>query len=141
MQRFKRKRIRHTAPLQLVRIPPEYGWRVWPLCHAFIEAACEGAEWTAPELAEAVVNDQMQLWFVSNEQTTAASVVTRIAGEVCFIVACGGNGMANWLGLLDELEAWAKQQGCSIMRLIGRKGWKRKLNDYRETRVVLDKRL
>jgi hypothetical protein len=43
------------------------------------------------------------------------------------------------LGYLDELERYATAQGCNGMRIYGRKGWARKLPDYKMTHVLLEK--
>ena len=60
--------------------------------------------------------------------------------SVCRIWLAGGD--------LDELmEAeksickWAEELGCTGMEIIGRKGWSRKLTDYKEASVVLVKEI
>jgi hypothetical protein len=61
--------------------------------------------------------------------------------KVCVIVACGGRALRRWLPLLDRIEAYARAERCSAVRIIGRKGWIRILTAYRPRRVVLEKEL
>lgn len=92
-----------------------------------------------------VISGRALLWIGWDGSEIVAAVVTQInetdADKVCVIVACGGFGMRDWLPLLDRLEAYARDDGCGLMRIFGRKGWARVLKDYRPTRVIMDKRL
>jgi hypothetical protein len=45
------------------------------------------------------------------------------------------------LPLLQKLEAFAKAEGCAVMRIFGRKGWHRVLDGYHVEHVVLEKEL
>jgi hypothetical protein len=77
--------------------------------------------------------------------------------KVCVIVACGapsrlrGSGslhpsspaadMRRWIGLIEKIEEFARAEGCSATRIMGRKGWARVLAFYRTKRIVLEKDL
>jgi hypothetical protein len=66
--------------------------------------------------------------------------------KVCEIIACGGKGMRSprgqgWLHLIEKIEDYARAEGCSTVRVVGRKGWKRMLTDYRARRVILEKEI
>jgi hypothetical protein len=86
-----------------------------------------------------------QLWLVWNGTAIEAVVVTQlttISGKkFCVIVACNGHGMKRWLHLISGLEQFAKDEGCHAMRIIGRRGWERALENYRVKQVILDKEL
>jgi hypothetical protein len=88
---------------------------------------------------------QALLWLVWNAPFIKAAAVTQLArserSKVCMIVACGGEGMTLWLPLIEKIEAYARDEGCDAVRILGRKGWMRVLKDYRAPRVVLEKRL
>ena len=128
----------------LVLIPPEHVAKVWKLGAEFIEAATREAEQSPELLKQLCEENKAQLWFAWSDCCEAAAV-TEIAttpqGVKCVITALGGRNSSRWFGYLDELEAWAKRQGCNGMRIYGRKGWARKLRDYRVTRLILDKEL
>jgi hypothetical protein len=62
----------------------------------------------------------------------------------------GRKEMRCWLagGNLREIQAyeptlcrWAKEEGCHVMAIVGRRGWGKSLDGYNETAVVLTKEL
>jgi hypothetical protein len=61
--------------------------------------------------------------------------------KVCVVVACGGAERTRWIALLDGIEAYAREAGCSATRIMGRKGWVRVLPAYQVKRIVLEKDL
>lgn len=148
-RRLKRQRQREAADkpivgIELVQIPQTDVAEIWPLAERFISAAARYGEYSADELRTEAEGGTAQLWLAWSDHCEAAAI-TRIIptplGNVCVIVALGGTNMPRWFGLLDQLEAGAKNIGCSMMRVFGRLGWERKLTDYKLARVILDKRL
>lgn len=85
------------------------------------------------------------MWLIWDGEKIAGAVITEITdtmkGRVCVIVALGGKDRNRWMHLLSEIEEYALLEGCKSVRLYGRKGWKRVLRDYRETRVILEKEI
>ena len=63
------------------------------------------------------------------------------AGKICVITACAGHNMSRWLPLISGIENYARDEGCSCVRIFGRKGWLRVLEGYRAKHIVLDKAL
>jgi hypothetical protein len=83
--------------------------------------------------------------------------------KVCVIVACGAPSgrspasgrlrpssraaasraldMRRWIGLIEKIEEFARAEGCSATRIMGRKGWARVLTSYQTKRIVLEKDL
>jgi len=58
--------------------------------------------------------------------------------------------MRCWLagGNLDEIKEyepslckWARDEGCNVMAIVGRRGWLKSLDGYRETATVMTKAL
>jgi hypothetical protein len=43
--------------------------------------------------------------------------------------------------LFERIEQYAKDEGCSAIRLYGRKGWERVLDGYKVEHVILEKAL
>jgi hypothetical protein len=152
MSRHRRRRLKRSKRITpapkpvttLVAIPPEHVIEVWPLVQEFIEAGCKDCESSAEDLRDEAQQGTTQLWLAWADCCEAAAI-TRLVftpqGVICLLISCGGKGMDRWLGLLDEIELYAKAQGCVAMRIIGRLGWLRKLHDYDLTRIILDKRL
>ncbi len=96
------------------------------------------------ELEKQVFDGSSLLW-AAWEDVIHAVCVTQIqeteAGRICVIQACGGRGSSSWLFLLDEIEKYARDSGCICIRLFGRRGWTRKLPDYKARKVILEKEL
>lgn len=86
-----------------------------------------------------------QLWLVWNGKSIEAVAVTQLTTigdrKFCVIVACSGHGVRRWVHHIAGLEKFAKVEGCQAMRIFGRKGWERILNNYRIKHVVIDKEL
>lgn len=90
----------------------------------------------------------MQLWLVYDEQNAnhpVAAVVTSIIDaprqKRCLIAYLGGDGIMNWIHFLEQIESWAKQQGCSLIDMQTRPGMEKILPGYERQAVVLRKRL
>ncbi|WP_316227484.1 hypothetical protein [Bradyrhizobium sp. SZCCHNR3110] len=83
------------------------------------------------------------LWLAWNGTTIEAAATTELAiangTKTCLIVACSGTNRDRWLHLIEPIEAYAKAEGCSKMRIIGRKAWERVLNGYRAQYAIMEK--
>ena len=75
------------------------------------------------------------------ESAAATILINSEIGRVCIITVCGGSDMKRWLPLIDEIEAYAKQEGCERVRINGRKGWLRVRDGYEENHIIIDKEL
>ena len=153
---------------QLVCIPPDKVTQVWPHVRGLILAAMKRGDLSSFRPVEAgVLRGDALLWLAMareehqgvdprrrgpcrerpgghGEQVAAAAVTVLQQTEwrkVCVIVACAGAEMYRWLRLLDGIETYAGAEGCSAIRLMGRKGWARVLPSYRTKRIILKKDL
>jgi hypothetical protein len=141
--RFRRD---DTEAIQCICIDPDYVSRVWPLVSHLIRAAMrKGRISEFADVETAVLAGAQLLWVAADRQAIWATAVTQLShanGEkFCTIVACGGRERARWLPLKAELEAFAKAEGCTAIRIHGRRGWAREFPDYRLTRILLEKEL
>lgn len=111
----------------------------WSRCERWISDALEYADGshTMDDVVQAVRSNKAQ-FFPLEKSAIITEIVDYPKRAVCRIWLAGGD--------LDELmEAeksiayWAKTQGCNGMEIVGRKGWSRKLKDYRQSAVVLMK--
>lgn len=89
---------------------------------------------------------EAQLWAYAERGKPRAVVATRIyemeRGRVCLIwVAVGKDALDVLLAMHDEIEAWASSIGCVALEIVGREGWTKKLDGYRKTAAVYEKRL
>ena len=109
----------------------------WARCSKYIEDALEyaGGSHTLQDVMLAVAEGKAQ-FFPLDKSAIVTEIVDYPQKAMCRIWLAGGD--------LDELidaevaiAAWAKTQGCDGMEIIGRRGWSRKLESYRESAVVL----
>jgi hypothetical protein len=130
---------------ELVCVDPARVAEFWPHVRPLIEAAMRRGDLDAFAPVEAAVLQGRALLWLAWSNKIEAAAITQIAQsewrKVVEIVACGGRDMSNWLPLIAGIEQYARAEGATAVRIVGRKGWARTLNDYREHRVVLEKEL
>lgn len=132
--------------LTLIEVPmievPDW----WERVRVFVDKMCStgGGTYNIASVLEGLLNQKMQLWLALRGDKIEAAGISEITtfplkkvGE--FTVA--GESMMEWKEFMPQIEAWARNRGCSSMRLIARKGWKKILKDYEETNIVLQKGL
>lgn len=132
--------------IDLVCIDPALVSQLWPhVSHLIRRAMQRGNMGLFGPVESDVLAGRALLWLAADGVDIRAAAVTQIehteTRKFCTIVACGGAHMRNWLHLIKGIEEFARAEGCDATRIIGRKGWQRMLNDYRATRVILQKEL
>ena len=100
----------------------------WPLVDHWILPLIEkDIRETEESVLSQLRESKMQLWVVHDDVIPMAAVVTQIdqvaCGKICTILYTGGKGMEHWLDLLDWIEDWAWQNGCTHIEGNGRLGW------------------
>jgi hypothetical protein len=143
-----RLEARSFLRMRIACVDPALVHRVWPLVSHLIRAAMQrGDIGSYRPVEEAVLAGRALVWLATDGQAIHAAAVTELHQtewrKVCEIVACGGNDRARWLHLIETIEDFARAEGCSATRIIGRKGWARVLasKHYRTKRIVLEKEL
>ena len=79
------------------------------------------------------------LWVgLDSEDEVKAAMVSRIYPRKTVFAVCflAGKDMKDWKHLLNDIEDWAVQNGCTELEIQGRKGWMREMKDYEFTDVV-----
>jgi hypothetical protein len=83
------------------------------------------------------------LWLAWDGQVILAAAVTRL--DICngaklgTIVACGGSDFKRFAELRSQLEQHFRQEGCTLARIYGRKGWLKHHPDYKVRAVLMEK--
>lgn len=136
--------MRSTA--SLVCVDPARIGDLWPHVAPLLRSAFMKTGFALfSDLERDVFNGSALVWLAWNGESIEAAAATALiptdAGLVCAVLACGGKDMARWLPLLDQIEQWAKIEGCVRSRIVGRKGWLKALPAYREKHVVIEKEL
>lgn len=133
---------------RLICVPPDRFGEFWPHLEPLIRKAHErfGSNDEREELEAALRQGKALAWIAwSPAQKIEAVLVTDLMKEdgvlICRLRALAGRKLQRWLRLLDEVEQFARREGCAAIRFIGRPGWSRMLRDYHVTHVQAQKRL
>jgi len=133
-----------SAP-QLVCVDPGRVDCFWPLVAPLLKAAITRTNLDRfSDIERDVLSGRSLLWLAWSDHVEAAAttILTETDAErICVLTACGGRDMKRWLPLLEIIEAYARAEGCSRLRIFGRKGWQRMLENYRVTNIILERSL
>ena len=134
------------STVELVCVDPNRVDEVWPHVSPLLKAACYRTKLNAFADIEAdILSGRSLLWMAWNGRTVESAAATILInseiGKVCIITVCGGSDMKRWLPLIDQIEAYAKREGCVRVRIYGRRGWLCVLDGYAERHVIMDKDL
>lgn len=142
------KRVFESGDFIIQMVAAEHVDSAWPPCHALIEASCRrgGAEFTAGQLRDDCKSGLRQLWTLRQVGKgivcAAVTSVMYFGGRKTMVwSALGGKNMAAWDHLDGIVNDTAKHYGCEAIRGYCRRGWKRKLNAYREIGVIMEREI
>lgn len=132
--------------MQLIAVPPALASQAWPKAREFVYAASKRVGLSDAEPIEAdVLAGRALLWLAADGLEVVGAGVTQIftqAGhKVCEIVSWGARDQARCAPLLNIIEEFARAEECTVVRLVGRKGWARHLKSYGLRAVILEKAL
>jgi hypothetical protein len=132
--------------VELICVAPDRVHEFWPHVSDLIHRAIRRTNLShSQDIDFDVLNGDGLLWIAWNGSAVEAAATTSLietdTEKVCVLTACGGENMRRWLSLLGEIEDYAKAEGCSRVRIFGRKGWVRVLERYRIRNVILEKEL
>ena len=135
-----------SASAELICIDPVRVAEFWPHVRGMVLSAIRRTGLGSSRDVEAsILSGGSLLWIAWNGTTIEAAASTKIVmtdgGKVCVLVACGGGDRRRWMPMLRKLEIYAKAEGCSCVRIFGRKGWARVLDSYAVKHVVLERSL
>ncbi|HVR65131.1 MAG TPA: hypothetical protein VMT98_00715 [Verrucomicrobiae bacterium] len=87
----------------------------------------------------------MQLWTVRADNCLIGLAVTELRNyprqRRCRYLLLAGDGFDRWQHLQQDIEDWARANGCMAMEMCGRRGWERKLRGWRATHVEMTKEI
>lgn len=143
------KTATHTPPTMLMGIPADVVPAFWQIVTPLLGRALEHADgrYEVEDILAALLACDMQLWIAVDARSMAveAVCVTEIIAypqeKRCGLVFCAGREANRWLRHLQDIEEWAREQGCAALELQGRPGWERLLGGWQKTHVLLRKRL
>ena len=132
--------------VELICVSPFDVEKVWPHVEGMLRSAIERTNLDDfSDIEAGLFTGSLLLWLAWSGEKIEALAVSQLVksgdGKSCIIVACSGQDMERWLPLVNGIEKYAADEGCSSMRIYGRKGWERVLNGYRADHVILRKPL
>jgi hypothetical protein len=134
-------------PVQLICVDPIGVPIVWPMVSSHIGAAIlRGGNLSSFQaMAQDVFNGRALLWVAWDGIAFIAAAVTHVGDingvRIGIVMALGGRGIPRFGWMLAELEKYFVQCGCVRSRICGRRGWLRIYPDYKQTAVVMEKKL
>jgi hypothetical protein len=98
--------------------------------------------WTKDSLYELTLNERFQLWGFGPPDKIQIFVFTQIvhypANRILQAFLCFGNSLDDALPIIEAtFERFAMETNCALFELSGRKGWERKLKNFRHDYTVL----
>ncbi len=131
--------------IDLVCVDPKDVHLIWPQAKGLIRAAIEKTDLSdfADVEDDVLAGDQL-LWLALSDHIEAAATTHLIKTRgkpVLVVTAVAGAQRERWLPLRKQIESYAKAEGCKCVRLYGRKGWERVLEDYRAQYLIMEKEL
>jgi hypothetical protein len=123
--------------------------RLWPVAARWVSVynAKYPPRWRFTNAYEKCCDGHAQLWLVRSADSVVGIVITQIttdAERVAEVPVVAGIDLEAWLHLLDELEAWARREGCvAMVSTAAREGWVRVLKNrgWRKTAVLMERML
>lgn len=132
----------------IICVAPARVFEIWRDVEPLLKSAIDRTRLSAWQpIADDILRGKSLLWLCKDGERILCAGATSLQktdfGMVCVITACGGTDMRRWVGLLDRVEIYAKAEGCRCIRIFGRRGWSRVLEDdgYAVQSVVLEKEI
>lgn len=116
--------------------------KLWPVASKHLEKAIDlsGGVTSLDAEYQELAALRKQLWVIviedGAEKRIAAAGITSLKKhsgglQAAYIELLGGENMKAWFELKEQFEKWAKDEGCTEVRLHARKGWAKHLPEYR----------
>ena len=137
--------------MHLIQVPLEAFDQIWPQAEKHVARACELSRgMLTPESVVVLVKERdRQFWIIVNDEqprAVTAAILTSIqiaptGKKLLQIEMCAGDNVKEWFDLKDDLEKWAKENGCSGVLVWARKGWAKYLHEYAITQYLMLKEI
>ncbi len=121
---------------------------VWPTVGPWIEHVVDRfAYFTVDDIVKEIFAGKARLWVAceGSQIVSSAITVTHLTkrGRHCEVLLMAGGTRKQWLPLLDDIEEWARRDGCKLMRNECRPGMAKLLKGkgYKARQFILEKEL
>lgn len=135
--------------MTLICVPPGDLNLAPPRAHLDILSAMKHShgERTLAQTISDIEDGIAQLWVYIEDNQHLCTVVTRVVQYPnklgCVIEYAGGESILKVIDDIKTIEDWAKERGCTDLRILGRKGWSKVLANkgYENRYTIIGKEL
>lgn len=122
--------------MQISIVPAEYVASVWPDIEQYMQGAAEYTygRFTVEDIKEGLLSKPHQLWIAFDDRKIYGAVVTEISEypqlKALVMHFTGGIKLNEWKNeMLQMLQRFGKDCGCTIIESYGRPGWEKVFKD------------
>lgn len=131
--------------ITLERVTPDNFSNLWPLFKDLLIDACtrSNGRFDPNSAIEKMAQGHWQFWVGLHADGIVALGVTELLTyptglKVGNVVIATGDNSSRWVHFMDELKDWARGEECHKMQTLARKGWAKKLPEFKMTHVLLE---
>lgn len=110
--------------------------KLWPSIRDKVEKACEysGGIVTPLTIYKGILSNDMQLWVTDDMNMIAVTQISNYDDGSKYLtwVLLSGDNLKEYMSLKNIIDDWAVSHGCQGDELLGRPGWSKILNGYKE---------
>ncbi len=126
------------------QVPIEDLEKVWTKVAPLLEKALDNT-YHIDDIFDGINKKRFQL-FISWNKGIESAVITEVAvypqAKILRYVLAGGTNLDNWLDRIQEkIERFAKLNNCTQLEVAGRRGWLKKLKNFKEKAILLTKEI
>lgn len=136
-----------TEDLSFLIVPPEEIDDIWPKIKCQVKRTNDTVL-NDTDIYNYLKDGEYSLWLITDNKTEEIIIVSTLVilqyprNLVCRVVTLAGSRLEEWLlDYLSTIEDWARSNDCSYIEVEGRKGWVKKLTDYKVDYYTLRKKL
>lgn len=109
----------------MIRIPADKITAIWPHVVDMVQAALErgSGEYRVEHLWQGLVEGSAQLW-TDGKSIAVTMPVDYPATRLLYVLVASGD-LSGVETMWPQVEAFAREQGCSAVQFFGRPGWRR----------------
>jgi hypothetical protein len=123
--------------------------KVWPTVKPWIEEALDrsNSDFSIEYFRQKIDCGDTLLWIIVDGRILAAGTTECLhlqnGRKLCLVSTLAGANMAVWDGLWEQVEDYARREGCDGIQIVGRVGWVRhmKARGFKQPWVMLEKKL
>jgi hypothetical protein len=118
--------------MEISIVPKEYVEGCWGQIEEYLEGAAKYTygRYTVGDIKDCITDYDYQLWIAFEDDKIYGAVVTQFMHyprcKMLSMQFCGGVELKRWKApMLETLQRWAKDTGCTAIESTGRSGWVR----------------